>query len=279
MLTRLQNFACTIALILWFSAPGDVSAFVISTDCFGNVSTEDSSTNPSANTSTSCTKQSMAAPEYSTEASIDLSSQSMSVFASTEATGASYAASYISQMVTVEGTWTGTTSVALSLTVTGAFFGASSTNQAAVGSIAIAGGTIARADYYYLGSGNFYIDPSYSSGDFIVQDSSTGADNIDTLLTIMFDLDANTPTFNLITNLVGWAWGNNGAMTTDFGHTGQLSISLAQGLTATTDSGFAIPLTNPPNGSVPEPSVIALALIGLLALRFSIRCTESSHIL
>lgn len=73
-----------------------------------------------------------------------------------------------------------------------AFGGAGSSTQALLGSLAIASGPTARADYWYSGSGYTIDGQTYSvanNGGYAVTDLSTGYGDIVTDLSVAFDVD------------------------------------------------------------------------------------------
>lgn len=234
-------------------------AYVIQVDCLG------SGGNPGATSSIamglSCDSGGIA-PVSTGRAAVDITDQSLRTFASGRI---AYGSSYLAEQVTLSGGPTsGTTRVELTLRLDGGFSGPGFSNQALGGSISIASGPTARADYWYSGSG-YNIDwQTYSSannGSFTVTDLSSGFDDIETVLSVVFDLNLAAPTFQLYASLVAWALGEP-TTTVDFENTARLSVRLADGLVARTDSGHVIPAA--PNATVPEPSGVALLSLALL---------------
>jgi hypothetical protein len=243
-------------------------AFLISADCLGSNGNPVSSS--STLTSVACDSGGTS-PTSIGRAGVDLGDQALRAYAAADAGAAnvSYGAAYLNEWITiVGGAATGKTNVELTLLLSGGFSGAGFSSQAALGSLGLAGGSIARADYRFSGTG-YTIDSSSSviaKGQVIgVTDLSTSYADILTALTLTFALDLATPSFNVIANLVTWAYGDAGATEVDFGDTGLLSIRLADGLTARTDSNFLIPAT--PSATVHEPGVLLLMSVpGFLLL-------------
>jgi hypothetical protein len=247
------------------ASPG-ARAFLISADCLGSGGSQLSSSSTLA--SVACDSGGVS-PSAIGRAGVDLGDQALRAYATANQGALSYGAAYLNEWVTiVGGAATGKTHVELTMVVTGAFDGAGIPGQAALGSLGIAGGSVARADYWFSGTGytmswgTSVIAKGQAVG---VTDLSTSHADIRTALTLDFDLDLAAPTFNLIANLVAWAGGGTGASEVDFGDTALLSIRLADGLSARTDSNVLIPPT--PSATVDEPGVFALMMFpGLLLL-------------
>jgi hypothetical protein len=238
-------------------------AYLIGTECFGGGGSGRSSTS-SALPSVECT--SVGVRTATGTSSVDLGSQSLRAFATAPLNYFSYGSAYLSETITILGATGGLTQVDLTLLLTGGFYGAGFTSQAALGSLAIASGPTARADYRYSGSGYALDSATYSvasNGTYTVTDLSTGPDDIRTALTVSFELDLAAPSFDVVANLVAWAFGDSGYSESIFDNTATLSIRLAQGLSAVTDSGASVPFT--PVSSVPEPGTLALVLSALVA--------------
>ncbi len=244
---------------LW-SLAAPAGAYLIQVDCLGSGGNPGSAS--STLTNLSCDSGGVI-PLSTGRAEADLSQQSLRAFAS----GATaYGSSYFNEFVTLSGgPASGTTRVELTMRLEGAFGGAGSSTQALLGSLAVASGPTARADYWYSGSGYTIDGQTYSvanNGSYAVTDLSTGYGDIVTDLSVAFDVDLAAPTFQLFANLVAWAW--DPSMVVDFENTARLSIRLSDGLLARTDSGHVIPAT--PTGAVPEPPGLGLVSLALLAL-------------
>jgi len=250
-------------------------AYLIGTDCLGS--------GPSGGTSDSASSSTLASVDCSAlvrgasgVASVDLASQTLRAYALAPLGGVSYGSAYLSERITILGATSGVTQVDLTLLLTGGFSGSGFTSQAALGSLVIASGPTARADYWYSGSGYTLDSATYSvanNGTYTVTDLSTGADDIRTALTVSFDLDLAAPSFDAVANLVAWGLGDGGWSESRFDNTASLSIRLAPGLSAVSESGASVPFT--PVGSVPAPGTPALVLSALVATMWSRRVRRS----
>ena len=268
---RLLSFTILGALIFlgvksfeWYS---EIShGYTITAECGGNGTTLTDTS--STTTSVSCLNSAKVLGGDRSTASVDLGTHSLTALA--DAKSVSYGSAYINETVTIQGAWTGQTRVELTLFLTGGFSGVGSTQQAASGSLSVASGPQGVASYYYDGT-NYTLTPSglNNNGSFAVTDYSSAASDIQTAVTVAFDVDSSSPSFNLMANLVAWAWGDgSNSMRSDFSNTGRIFVDLASGLSAMTDSGFLIPLADngPPTGSIPEPAALLLMAAPLLWL-------------
>lgn len=255
--------AATLAATL---AASSAHGYTITAECGGNGTTLTDTS--STTTSVSCLNSAKVLGGDRSTASVDLGTHSLTALA--DAKSVSYGSAYINETVTIQGAWTGQTRVELTLFLTGGFSGVGSTQQAASGSLSVASGPQGVASYYYDGT-NYTLTPSglNNNGSFAVTDHSSAASDIQTAVTVAFDVDSSSPSFNLMANLVAWAWGDgSNSMRSDFSNTGRIFVDLASGLSAMTDSGFLIPLADngPPTGSIPEPAALLLMAAPLLWL-------------